>query len=173
MKKTILFGLIILLLSGCGISLQTVVEPNLTKTYDNLLLVIPYEHNTLDFAEKFELTIEELFSTSNQKIEVLLFEQSSDTDLSLNSPADIEIKINNMITKDAKDLIIVFKPVSLEYLNDGLQSASYQLVGTDIETDREIWKANLSSSCAFGPVKVAKRSAREVYQKLKDDNILK
>jgi hypothetical protein len=54
-----------------------------------------------------------------------------------------------------------------------LQSASYQIIGIDLETKREVWKANFSSSGSFGPSTFAKSATQKIYQKLKDDKILK
>ena len=174
MKKNIILGVIILLLSSCGVTLQSVVDNNLTKTYDNPLLVIPYEkHRTLNFSNNLKKNIEEIYSVNNEKVEVILIEQSSKADLTLNSTNDGEMKINNAITEDGKDIIIVFKPLNLQYYNNALQSISYQLIGTDIETRREVWKANFSSSGSFGPSTFARASAQKIYQQLKDDRILK
>ena len=116
MKKNIIFGaIILLLLSSCGVTLKSVVDNSLTKTYDNPLFVIPYEkHRTLNFSNNLKKNIEEIYSVNNEKVEVLLIEQSSRDDMTLISTNDGEMKINNAITKDGKDIIIVFKPVNLQ-----------------------------------------------------------
>lgn len=173
MKKNIILG-VILLFSSCGVTLQSVVDNNLVKTYDNPLFVILYEKNrTLNFTNNLKKNLEEIYSINNEKVELLLIEQSSKYDLTLNSIENVEMKINNAITKDGNDIVIVFIPVNLQYYNNTLHSITYQLVGTDIETKREVWKANFSSYGSFGPSTLAKASAQKIYRQLKIDRILK
>ena len=147
------------------------VDSNLEKKYENPLLVIPYENQTLNFSNSLKRNLEEVFSINNQKVEVLLVKVGRG-ELTLNSNDATEVQINNSIVKDNKDLIIVFKPDQLQYYNGGLQSASYQLVGTDLQSKREVWKANFGSSGTFGPSTFAKASATKIYSQLKADGVL-
>ena len=171
MKNKLTLGIIIILFSSCGVKLQSVVQSGLTNVYENPLLVILYgENQTWFFSNDLKNTLEETFSLNHQKVEILLIETSKNK-LVLNATDDIEMQINNVIKRDNKDLVIIFKPVRLGYSNGGLQSASYQLIGVDVGTKREVWKADFSSSGSFGPSTFAKASAQKIYQKLKEDRI--
>ena len=173
MRKSYLLVIAIFILSSCGVTLQTFVQPDLTKTYINPLILIPYEkHQTANFAKNLKGSFEEVFKINNQKLEVLLVETSKEYP-SINSSYENENKINYAISNDEKDLIIVFKLTRLEYYKGGLQKASYQLTGIDLETQIEVWEASFSSSGLFGPSTFANSSAQKIFQKLKEDKILK
>jgi len=172
MKNTLL-GLSILFLSACGVSLQSVVDSNLTQSYKNPLLVIPYDNQkTFFFSANLKSHLEDVFSENNQKVQVILSEQPSPGELTLNTNTSPQDEINIAISEDHKDLLIIFQPVKLEYVNGGLVSATYQLVSTDIKTKKEVWKANYSSSGSFGPSTFGRPSAQKIYQKLKGDGVL-
>jgi len=172
MRRLITLGFVIFVVSSCGVTLESVVQTGLTKKYVNPLIVIPHDiYQAAYFAKNLKKNFEETFKLNNQKVEVLLITVSQDN-LSLNSSDSNEILINDAISKDKKDLIIIFKPIKLQYNNGALQSASYQLIGVDIETRKEVWKANFNSSGYFGPSTFAKASAQKIFQKLKDDKIL-
>jgi hypothetical protein len=171
MRKIFTVAIAILMFSSCGVTLQSVVQTELAKTYNNPLIVIPFEYQTEYFTNNLKRNFKEVFDLNNKKVEILLIEISKE-ELALNSNDGNEIKINNAIMQDKKDLILIFKPVKLQYYNGGLQSASYQITGIDLETKREVWKANFSSSGSFGPSTFAKTSVQKIYQKLKDDKIL-
>jgi hypothetical protein len=171
MRKIFTLAIAILILSGCGVTLQSVVQTELAKTYNNPLIIIPIEYRTDYFANNLKRNFEEIFVMNNKKVEIFLIKISKE-ELALNSNDGNEIKINNAIAQDKKDLILVFKPVKLEYYSGSLQSASYQITGIDTDTKREVWKANFSSSGSFGPSTFAKTSVQKIFQKLRDDKIL-
>ncbi|MDP4208048.1 MAG: hypothetical protein Q8928_04455 [Bacteroidota bacterium] len=175
MKKFFVLSLTVLLLSGCGVTLNSVVQKDLTKTYKNTLVILPFEkHRTETFTDNLKRNLEETFTSNNQKIEVLLIEADDRDALKLNANDGNETLINNAVSRDKKDLVIFFKPVSLEYYNGyQLQAASYQLIGIDIETKKEVWKANFTSrGGSLGPSLFAKTSAQKIFQQIKADKIL-
>lgn len=171
MKNILTLLLIFFTLTSCGVTLHSVVDSSLTEKYNNPLIVIPYEGQTRSFSNNLKSNLEETFSSENQKVEVILY-KISNTELTLNSQNASESSINSTIVNDQKDIIIVFKPVRLQYYNGGLQRAEYQLIGTDIETKKEVWKANFSSSGSFGPSTFAKAAASKIYTQLKADGVL-
>jgi hypothetical protein len=171
MRKYFTLVFAILILSSCGVTLESVVQTEVSKKYDSPLIVIPFEYRTGYFANKLKSNFEEIFAMNNIKVEILLVEISKE-ELALNSSNGNEIRINNAITQDKKDIVIIFKPVKLQYYNGELQSASYQITGIDCDTKREVWKANFSSSGSFGPSTFAKLSAQKIFQKLRDDKVL-
>ena len=47
-----------------------------------------------------------------------------------------------------------------------------EIVCIDVNSKNEVWKARLKASSSIGPVVVAKKSARKLINKLKEDKIL-
>jgi hypothetical protein len=93
-------------------------------------------------------------------------------ELKLNSAADIDAKINAVIASDNKDLILIFSPTKMKFYNGGLQSATYLITGTDLETSKEVWKAEFTSTSSFGPSLFADKAATSIYDKLKADKVI-
>ena len=162
----------VLFFVSCGVTIDSIVDNNLAKSYNNPLMVIPYEkYQTGTFSANLKNNLEKTFSLNNRKIEVLLV-ASKEEELTLNAEDDISTKINQRINEDNKDIVILFKPTELQYYNGGLQKATYQIIAVDVMTEREVWKANFSSSGTFGPSTFAQASAEKIYQKLRMDNII-
>lgn len=173
MRKTITLLLITALLNSCGVSITSVVDNSVTsKMYENSLIIIPYIRSTKNFSEKLKEKIQIEYVANNNKVEFILFEKK-EKGLSLNSNNDIDNKINNTIINRKKDLLIIFKPTNLSYMDGGLRSATYEIVGIDTETKKEIWKAEFNSQSGMGPALLAEKSAKTIYDKLKTDNIYK
>lgn len=172
MKKIIapiLFGIFV---SGCGVTINSVVDGSVTEPYRNPLIVIPYaKYKTENFSDKLKQKIEAEFQNDQKEVEVLLVEKSGEG-LALNSNEDMYRKINDAIAHDEKDLLLIFNPTNLYYYNGGLQTATYELVGIDTRTKKEVWKAKFSSGSSFGPAMFAEESAKKIYERLKADNIL-
>jgi hypothetical protein len=160
-------------LSSCGVKIKSVVDKSVsTNPYSNLLIVIPYENGvTKNFTNLMKEKIEEKFRADNRKVEILLVEQSR-SELKLNSTADIDAKINAAISRDNKDLIVIFRPTKMQFYNGGLQSATYLLTGMDLKSRKEVWKAEFTSSSSFGPSLFADKAATSIYEKLKLDRVI-
>ena len=173
MKKQITLFLITILLTSCGVSIKSVVDSSaIEKPYENTLIVIPYEKgSTRNFSNKLKEKIELEFKAEQKRVEVFIFEKESNG-LTLNANSGIDRKINDAILNDQKDLLLVFKPTNLQYHNGGLQSATYELVGIDTKSKKEVWKATFNSSSSFGPAMFAEKSAKTIFEKLKTDKIL-
>ncbi|MFA0960623.1 hypothetical protein AB9P05_02325 [Roseivirga sp. BDSF3-8] len=173
-KHNIFYVLSLLMLSGCGVQLQSVVDPHLSTSYKRPLIVIPFESGrTVTFSNSLKRHLEDVFSQNQQEVDVLLISADRRDELALNVEDDRDKKIANAIVEGGKDLVIFFKPEQLEYYNGTLQTASYQLIGIDTGTNREVWKANYSSSGSFGPSIFARASAEKIFKQLLDDNIIK
>jgi hypothetical protein len=173
MKQYITVFLTFILLTSCGVSIDSVVDSAAIKEpYKNPLVVIPYEkYSTRNFSEKLEEKLQIEFDNHNKKVEFLLVERASEK-LALNQNENVNSKINNAIIRDQKDIVLIFKPTNLSYYNGGLQSATYQLTGIDVATKKEVWKAEFNSSSSFGPALFAEKSAKVIYEKLKADKVL-
>ena len=172
MKKITFLFLITILFSSCGVSIKSVVDSSAIKEpYKNPLIVIPYEYSTKNFSERLEEKLEEVFDENQQKIDIVLFERNK-KELTLNEDNNLDQIISNSINKDNKDLLLIFRPTNLEYYNGGIQSATYELVGIDTKTKKEVWKASFNSSSSFGPALFAEKSAKKIYEKLKMDKVL-
>jgi hypothetical protein len=173
MKKQITFFLITILLTSCGVSIKSVVDSSaIEKPYDNPLIVIPYEKgSTRNFTNQLKEKIEIEFDVAKKPVEIFIFEKQNNG-LTLNANSGIDKKINDAIINDQKDLLLIFKPTNLQYYNGGLQSATYELVGIDTQTKKEVWKATFNSSSSFGPAMFAVKSAKTIFEKLKTDKVL-
>lgn len=174
MKKLLAILLIAVSFSSCGVSIQSVVDNSATKEpYSNPYIVIPYEKfATHNFSKQLKKKIEGEFALEQKKIEVYIFENTSNDQLTLNHTDGAEEHIGKTIASDQKDLLLIFTPTNLQYHNGGLQSATYELTGIDTKTKKEVWKARMVSSSSFGPAMFAEKSARKIYEKLKADKIL-
>lgn len=173
MKKSIILTFTAILLSSCGASIHSIVDHNaIIKPFENPLVVIPYEnYKAFTFSNMLKNKVESKFQTEGQKVEILFLEQQNQS-LSLNANDSFEDKINYAIIDDDKDIVIIFRPTNLRYLDGRLQSISYEIVGIETVTFKEVWKANLSSSSSLGPSLFADKCAELVYNKLKIDGVL-
>jgi hypothetical protein len=173
MRRFLLNTLIVVAVSSCGVEIKSVVDRSATRnSYSNPLIVIPYENGvTRNFTDLMKQRIEEKFRADNRKVEILLVEQSRG-ELKLNSTADIDAKINAAISSDNKDLIVIFKPTQMQFYNGGLQSATYMITATDLNSRKEVWKAQFTSSSSVGPSLFAKKAATTIYEKLKLDKVI-
>ena len=173
MKKLITLSLITILLTSCGVSIQSVVDSSTIKEpYKNILIVIPYEkYSTGNFSEKLKEKLEIEFNNENKKVEFLLVEINNEK-LTLNQNDNVNSKIDNAVQADKKDIVLIFRPTNLSYHNGALLSASYELTGIDVLTKREVWKATFNSNSSLGPALFAEKSARTIFEKLKADKIL-
>ncbi|WP_196887334.1 hypothetical protein [Aureivirga sp. CE67] len=173
MKKLFTLFLISILFSSCGVTIDSVVDHSLfKKPYENSLIVIPYEkYSTKNFSRELQDNLKYEFKENNMKVDFILFE-AKDESLSLNQDDYIEKQINRAIVEGEKDILFIFKPTNLDYVNGGLQSATYKLVGIDVKTKKEVWKAKFSSSSSFGPAMFAEKSAKTIFAKLKEDGVL-
>ena len=173
MKKAITLFLTIILLTSCGVSIDSVVDNSAIKEpYKNPLIVIPYEeYSTKNFTEELKKKLEVEFKNANKKVEFLLVQQKSEK-LTLNQNDDLNTKINDAIRTDNKDIVFIFKPTNLSYYNGGLQSATYKLTGIDVITKKEVWMAEFNSSSSFGPALFAEKSAKKIFEKLRLDKVL-
>jgi hypothetical protein len=173
MTKQITLFLIIILFTGCGVSIKSVVDESATeKSYVNTLIVLPYEKgSTRNFMNKLKEKIELEFKAENKSVDVYIYEKKKN-DLTLNANSVIEKEINDIILDFNKDLLLVFNPTNLKYYNGGLQSATYKITGIDIKTKKEIWKAEFNSNSSLGPALFAEKSAKTIFEKLKTDKVL-
>ncbi|WP_298544801.1 hypothetical protein [uncultured Aquimarina sp.] len=101
-----------------------------------------------------------------------MLNQQKRTSLTLNHKNSIDQTIENKILSDQKDLLLIFKPTDLFFYEGALQKATYEIVGVDTQTKKEIWKANFSSASSFGPALFAEKSVQKIYNKLITDQIL-
>lgn len=173
MKKQITLFLLTIVLTSCGVTINSVVDSYAIKEpYKNPLIVIPYEkYSTRNFSKKLKEKLEVEFSNANRDVEFLLIEQKSE-ELTLNQNDDVNTRIDNAIRADQKDIVFIFKPTNLSYYNGGLQSATYKLTGIDVMTKKEVWKAEFNSTSSFGPALFAEKSAQKIFEKLKVDKVL-
>lgn len=171
MKKIITLLLITALFTSCGVTINSVAEDS-AQTYSNPLVVIPYEkHGPKNFSNQLKKKIEIYFQENNKNVEVLVFEKPSNA-LTLNSGNEIDKKIQAAITNDEKDLLLLVQPTNLVYMNGTIQVADYQLSGLDTKTGNEVWKANFRSRSAVGPSFFANKTAKVIYDQLKEDKVL-
>lgn len=172
MKKLLILYTIALILSSCGATIHTIVDANISQPYQNPLIVIPYQQSrTYNFTNTLKERIEFTFNTHDEKAEVLHLKQANET-LTLNANDSFEDKINYAIIHDDKDLLILFKPKNLHFVDGILRTVIYEIVGIDTQTNKEVWKANLNSSSSVGPSLFANKCAQLIYSKLKYDGIL-
>ncbi|MEO1260472.1 MAG: hypothetical protein AAFZ15_16875 [Bacteroidota bacterium] len=172
MKTLFLTCFSLLLFASCGVTLDSVTDSNLSKSFNNPLIVIPYEQNrTKTFTNNLKVNLQSVFAENNRKVEVILI-QSKEEKLTLNAEDDVATLISQRVNNGRKDLVIFFKPTELQYYNGGLQTASYQIVAIDVVAEKEVWKANFSSSGSFGPSTFARSSAEKIFQKLRSDKII-
>jgi hypothetical protein len=160
-------------MTGCGVSIKSVVDNSSAREiYKNPLIVIPYlPMITERFSNKLKDNFENLFRIDQKHVEILLVENQND-ELKLNSNTEIDNKINNAISNDDKDLLILFKPKKMESSNGTLQSVTYIIVGIDTKSKKEIWKAEFSSESLYGPSVYGEKSAKTIYERLKADKVL-
>jgi len=172
MKKTIIIIFIGLLLTNCGVTIKSVADKSITEPFQKPFIVIPYEkYSTKNFSKKLKEKIEIEFQKDNKDVEIFIFEKQN-KGLSLNANNDVDKRINSTIINNNIDLLLIFKPTHLQYTNGGLQSVTYELVGINTKTKKEVWKAEFSSTGSFGPSMFAEKSAKTIYEKLKVDKIL-
>jgi len=171
-KKIIIIVIVGILLTSCGVTIKSVADKSITEPYQKPFIVIPYEkYSTKNFSKKLKEKIEIEFQNDNRSVNIYIFEKQN-KGLSLNANNEVDKKINETILNGKIDLLLIFKPTHLQYTNGGLQSVTYELVGIDTKTKKEVWKAEFSSSGGFGPAMFAEKSAKIIYEKLKTDKIL-
>lgn len=172
MKKIITLFLSVILFASC-VSIKSVVDTSAVKEpYKNPLIVIPFEQYSIkNFSNKLKEKLELQFKKENRKVQILLIERKSNK-LTLNQNDSMVSEINSAIQTDQKDIIFIFKPTNLSYYNGGLQSATYKLTGIDVITKKEVWKAQFNSNSSFGPALFAEKSAKKIFEKLKEDKVL-
>ncbi|MEQ8470641.1 MAG: hypothetical protein RIC35_05625 [Marinoscillum sp.] len=141
------------------------------KQYNNPLIVIPFDSRTSKIATNLKSELEKVFSANNHKVSVLTL-RVEDSKLELNSTTENESRLAEEIAQGHNDIVIFFRPNEIYYVNGGLQTATYILVGTDVSSKKEVWKANYKAQGGFGPASLAKKSANIIFNKLQSDNIL-
>lgn len=172
MKKIITLLLLTSLLTSCGVTINSVAEDSVTHTYSNPLVVIPYEkYGPKNFSNQLKKKIEMHFREKESNVEVLVVQKPGNT-LQLNSENEIDKMIQAAITNDQKDLLLLVQPTNLVYMNGTIQVADYQLSGLDTKTGNEVWKANFRSRSALGPSFFANKTAKVIYEQLKEDKVL-
>lgn len=173
MKNFLALFLISLLLTSCGVSINSVVDDSGDgHLYSNPLVVIPYgENGTEKFSHRLKDKIEVHFSADEKDVEVFAFERPEQS-LSLNTQDRFAEKIQKAIVNGEKDLLLIIEPQNLYYNGGSLQVADYQLTGFDTKTGNEVWKANFRSRSYFGPAFFTKKTARIIYERLKTDKVL-
>lgn len=166
------FGTFAIGLSGC-VTLESVVEDNIDGVYNNTLIAIPCDKlaRTCTFSRKLKKNLEKTFASENKKVEVLVI-QLPKNELVLNQPNHAEGLITAALAKDHNDLFIYFRPTKLKYSDNALYSVTYQVVGTDVASGREVWKSNLTTTGMFGPSIFAKKTVNKLFQRLETDKVL-
>lgn len=172
MKKAFTLLMLTLLLTGCGVTINSVAEDSPNQVYSNPLVVIPYEkYGPRNFSKKLKKKMEVQFRERNSNVEVFVFEKPSNS-LSLNTENEIDEKIKATILNDGKDLLLLVQPKNLIYMNGTIQVADYQLTGVDTKTGNEVWKANFRSRSYFGPAFFANKTAKVIIEQLENDKVL-
>ncbi|WP_053976773.1 hypothetical protein [Mangrovimonas xylaniphaga] len=173
MKQRFVLLLLVMLLTSCGVYIKFVVDYSGTnRPYGNPLIVIPYERgSTRNFTNKLKENMEAKFEEDAKQVEILLFEKAK-KGLTLNTSEGREAQVNSSIVSGNKDLLLLFNPTNMQYYNGGLISVTYELVGIDTQTNKEVWKATFNSSSSLGPAMFAEKSAKTIFEKLKADKVI-
>lgn len=171
MKSNVLGVMLLLMLISCGVKMESIVDENLTKRYQKPLLVIPYQQDLSGFVAKLKRKIEGTFAQSNQEVKVLGFLQA-ERGLALNEESKADRMISEAVAVNKNDLVIIFQPGKFEFSNGALQVAAYQLVGMDVQSKKEVWKANFKVTGTFGAGTMAKTAAEKIYLQMKKDRII-
>lgn len=174
MKKLLFLFLAPLLLTGCAVQIESIVDNSLIKQpYKNPLVVIPYEDYSIkEFSNNLKENLEVEFKGDQRKIEVLAIELTG-TSLTLNANKRIDQEVQNSMSNDPKDLLLVFQPTDIEFSEGGYRVFTYQITGIDTNSKKEVWKANFTATRGnFGAAKMAEQSARMIYEKLITDKVL-
>lgn len=174
MKKLLLLLIAPLLLTGCAVQLESVVDNSLIKQpYKNPLVVIPYEDYSIkEFSNNLKDDLETTFKGNQRKIEVLAIELIG-TSLTLNANKRIDQEVQKSMSNDPKDLLLVFQPTNIEFSEGGYRVFTYQITGIDTSTKKEVWKANFTATRGhLGAGKMAEQSARKIYERLVTDKVI-
>lgn len=173
MKNFLALCLVSLLLTSCGVSINSVADASENQhLYSNPLIVIPFgEAGTKNFSHRLKEKIEVQFREDEKNVEVFAFEKPEKS-LSLNTTDKFTEKVQEAIMNGEKDLLLIIEPQNLYYNNGSLQVADYQLTGIDTKTGDEVWKANFRSRSFFGPAFFTKKTARIIYERLETDEVL-
>lgn len=174
MKKLFLLLLAPLLLSGCAVQIESIVDNTLIKQpYTNPLVVISYEDYSIKkFSDNLKNNLESEFKGDQRKIEVLAIALTG-TSLTLNAKKRIDQEVQNSMSNDPKDLLLVFQPTDIEFSEGGYRMFTYQITGIDTGTRKEVWKANFTAARGhLGAAKMAEQSAKMIYKKLISDKVL-
>lgn len=174
MKKIYLLVLIAVLFSSCAVQIESVVDNSLfEKPYTNPLIVLSYDnYNIQRFSNELKENLELQFKAENKKVEVRDFNLMGSA-LSLNARKGVNQEINDILSNDNKDLLLVFKPTDITLENGGYRVFTYQLTGIDVNSKKEVWKANFTATRGnFGAAKMAEQASEIIYEKLKTDKVL-
>lgn len=172
MRKIFALILLSIILTSCGVSIDSVVDKNLNRVYYKPLIVIPYEPGaTRNFSNKLKEKLEIILQEEGKKADFIIFPKENNT-LELNQGDAINERIGRAIVNGDKDILLIFKPTHLQFMDGGLQSATYELVGIDVNTKKEIWKAKFNSSSSWGPALFAEKSAQVIFDKLREDRVM-
>lgn len=174
MKRIVILFFIPLLLSGCAVQIDSIVDHSLIKQpYSNPLVVITYEDYSIkDFSNSLKANLETKFGEDQKNIEVLAIEMTG-TSLTLNADKRIEQEVNTSMSKDAKDLLLVFQPTNIQMGEGGYRIFTFLITGIDTHTKKEVWKANFTATRGnFGASKMAEQSAKIILNKLKADKVI-
>jgi hypothetical protein len=172
MKKALSIFSLVLILAGCGVTIESIVDSNLRTAYKKPLFVLFYEEYSTDsFTGALKYSLQQEFNAQNIEAKVLRLEHVNE-ELSLNSKNDAEIEISQAVVSGASDFVIIVSATGLRYQDGMLNSATFQLVGIDTSTNREVWKAKLKASSAVGPSLFVEQAARKIMEQLKIDRVL-
>ena len=173
MKNLTLLLLCIVLLASCGPTINSIVDHKAIKEpYKNSLIIIPFETGiNRTYCQKLKEKMERDFQTDSKKVEVFAFEIQK-KELSLNSSGGLDEKINNAVQNDSKDLVIYLHATHIVYSNGTPQSATYEITAMDAITKKEVWKAELKASIAYGNSSSAKKAADIIYGRLLGEGVI-
>ncbi len=170
--KKVFYLFLVAIMSSCSISIKSIVDSKAKKEiYTNPLIVIPYEKNTTEkFNSKLKKEIETLFTGDKINVETFICETTRG-ELKLNDTSENDEKINSIIKNEGKDLLIIFKPRSLNFMNGSIVNANYEVVAIDVSRNMEVWKSEFDYAAFFGSQTFVATLAKKIYSKLKTDKI--
>lgn len=171
--SSLLVFLVFALFTNCSSSINTVVDRNeLKHPFKKPLVVILYNPEiTKNFCEKLKEKFETYLQQDSKKAEFILVKIHK-KDLALNETDSTSIKINQSIQNNNNDVVIIFKPTHYTFSNGSLGEISYLITAVDVNTQKEVWKATLSSTSSFGMNGVTEKTATLVYGRLVGEGVI-
>lgn len=166
--RILVFIILSLTIVSCGVTINSVVDTQNPKVYDDLLIVIPKPDYFRFFVPKFKTTLEEQLNLYNIDYEILIVEPMS---------KKLELNINDNVipiaSKEGKDLIVYLLPRNVFILGNLIRNFEYEIIGVSTEYEKEVWKSFMKVKCQFGPSSQKEKISQLFLNQLNKDGVIK